>query len=63
MRRLAIFLYFLFLTTLSLRVGDLYAMFVTVTTFVVFYFWAELLDKEDDNDLVDRNNQRKEECI
>jgi len=60
MRRLSIFLYFLILTTLSLRLGDFYATLLSVVGFIILYYWAELLDKEDNDDLVESKHSRKE---
>ena len=47
MRRFWIFLYFLFLTTLALRIANFYATICTVICFMIFYNLAEHLDKED----------------
>jgi hypothetical protein len=56
MRRLSIFLYFLVLMTMSLRLGDIFAIMFVGSTFLYFYQLAEQFDEEDDNDLVDRIN-------
>lgn len=58
MRRFVIFLYFLVLTTLALRQGNVYAIFFAVAGFLVLYFWAETLDKEDNYDLVASKHTR-----
>lgn len=47
MRRLTIFLYFWILGTLSLHVGELFAIIFLLTAFMIFYNLAEQLDEED----------------
>ena len=47
MRRLAIFFYFLFITTLSLRVGHVIPTLITIGIFAYFYQLAEKIDNEE----------------
>lgn len=56
MRRLWIFLYFLFWTTMSLRLGELFATIIVVSFFMYFYQLAEQFDEGHNNDLVASSN-------
>ena len=47
MRRLAIFLYFWILGTLSLHVGEISAIIFLLVAFMIFYNLAEQIDEED----------------
>ena len=47
MRRTAIFLYFWILGTLSLHIGEVFAIIFLLAAFMFFYNLAEQLDEED----------------
>jgi hypothetical protein len=47
MRRLVIFIYFLIMMTMSLRLREFYATLLLMPSFLIFYVLGEKLDEED----------------
>jgi hypothetical protein len=49
MRRISIFLYFLTMVMVSIRLSNFFGLLTLIVLFLFFYSWAEELDEDEDD--------------